>query len=188
LEGIVGGEGIGMNWFVNVCTRNGKSNGKNLQMKKRFYATSNRNQRIRLEKSIVGNQKVRMDPNAPIAVDKWGRADLTPTKAEKQWGYKLFMQPISPLVSANSPEKIPELVSAIPEVNVPFQNQVQKVAFAGRSNVGKSSLLNELMSLKKREKLFETSSTPVLWISSPPYCRDELKLWTSFLLPIFVAL
>ena len=69
--------------------------------------------------------------------DKFNSAELT--LAEEQ-----FRQPCNFMLSVASLEQLPEA-------------ELDEVAFAGRSNVGKSSLLNALFNQKK---LAKTSSTP----------------------------
>ena len=50
-----------------------------------------------------------------------------------------------------------ELIASAPRVELLPPSDLPEVAFLGRSNVGKSSLLN---ALARRKKLARTSSTP----------------------------
>jgi GTP-binding protein len=83
----------------------------------------------------------------PLSRDEGGRAGnwkVSDENPEEERARKLFSGPISFLKSAPSIEHLPP-------------PDVPEIAFAGRSNVGKSSLLN---ALTNRNSLARTSTTP----------------------------
>eukprot|EP01118_Nematostelium_gracile_P002413 TRINITY_DN1263_c0_g1_i2.p1 TRINITY_DN1263_c0_g1~~TRINITY_DN1263_c0_g1_i2.p1 ORF type:complete len:289 (+),score=51.02 TRINITY_DN1263_c0_g1_i2:96-962(+) len=85
-----------------------------------------------------------------IPLNKYGKPDLTAAPEDRRHGAILFSQKISPIVSASTLKELPSI-----------HEDMLEIAFAGRSNVGKSSLLNELTRwTAKGQSLFLTSSTP----------------------------